>query len=153
MKERLYFPLFVDLSGKHILIVGAGRIALRRIRTMADFAGKLTVVAPAIRQEIRELAEIAPQIRLTDRAYQPDDLKGKDIVFAATDDPALNGQIAEACHQQGIPVNAAHNRELCDFYFPGLVKKDPVVIGVTASGKDHAAVKEITDKIRELLRD
>ena len=153
MKEKLYFPLFVDLSGKHILIVGAGRIALRRIRTMSDFAGKVTVVAPAICQEIRELAEIAPQIRLADRAYQPDDLKGKDIVFAATDDPVLNGQIAEACHQQGIPVNAAHNRELCDFYFPGLVKKDPVVVGVTACGKDHAAVKEITDKIRELLRD
>ena len=151
MGKGLYFPLFVDLSEKHILVVGAGKIAKRRITTMADFAGKVTVVAPDILPEIREMAQSVPHITLTERNFLLEDLRGADLVFAATNNPALNEDIAKACKEAGIPVNAAHNQKLCDFYFPGLVKKDPLVIGVTACGKDHAAAKETTAAIRELL--
>ena len=151
MGEKLYFPLFVDLSEKNILIVGAGRIALRRIQTMVDFAGTVKVVAPQIHSSILELAETSCHLELLHRDYQEADLDGADMVFAATNDPELNRIIALTCHERGILVNDAHDRQLCDFYFPGLVRKDPLVIGVTACGKDHAAAKEATRKIRSLL--
>ena len=151
MSEKLYFPLFVDLSEKNILVVGAGKIALRRIRTMADFAGTVKVVAPQIHPSVRELAETNSHLELLPRNYQELDLDGADMVFAATNDPELNRMIALTCHDRGIMVNAAHDQQLCDFYFPGLVRKDPLVIGVTACGKDHAAAKEATRKIRSLL--
>jgi len=151
MKDKLYFPLFVDLSEKNILVVGAGKIAMRRIQTMADFAGSVTVIAPDIHPVIREIARNASNVNIICRAFVQDDINGADIVFAATNDPDLNGMIARICHERGIPVNAAHNQDLCDFYFPGLVKRDPLVIGVTACGRDHAEAKEMTSKIRELL--
>ncbi len=151
MSEKLYFPLFVDLSEKNILVVGAGKIALRRIRTMADFAGTVKVVAPQIHPSIRELAETNSHLELLPRNYQESDLDGADMVFAATNDPELNRMIALTCHDREIMVNAAHDQQLCDFYFPGLVRKDPLVIGVTACGKDHAAAKEAVRKIRSLL--
>ena len=61
----MYFPLFIDLSQKNILVVGAGTIAARRIRTLCGFAGTITVCAPQMRPEIRELSEKYP-IRQTE---------------------------------------------------------------------------------------
>ena len=151
MSEKLYFPLFLDLSEKNILVVGAGKIALRRIQTMVDFAGKVTVVAPQIHTSIQELAETKSHLKILCRNYKESDLDGADLVFAATNDPELNQTIALACHDREIMVNAAHNQQLCDFYFPGLIRKDPLVIGVTACGKDHTAAKETVRKIRSLL--
>ena len=151
MSDKPYFPLFVDLSEKHVLVVGAGKIALRRIRAMAEFAGHVTIVAPDLHPEVMELAEHTPHLRVLQRGFQPEDLEGADLVLAATNRPDLNGEIARLCREKDILVNACHNKDLCDFYFPGIVHKDPLVIGVTACGKDHAVAKEAVSRIREIM--
>ncbi len=148
--DKLYFPIFIDLSEKHIVVVGAGKIASRRVRTLLEFAGKITVVAPEISEEILAMAGKGP-VQLKKRAFEEADLDGTDMVLAITDDKELNKKIGTLCKEKKIPVNTSHDKDLCDFYFPGVVQKENVVVGVTASGKDHKQAKEVTKKIREVL--
>ena len=165
MKTELFFPLFVDLSEKKILVVGAGKIAARRIRSLLPFAGTIRVIAPEVSAEISEMADhskTADRSKMADafsegtlvieqRTFEPSDLDEADMVLAATDDKELNTQIGTLCREKHIPVNVSHEKELCDFYFPGVVQKDNVVIGVTASGKDHSKAREVTEQIRAMM--
>ena len=147
----MHFPLFVDLTEKEILVVGAGTIALRRIRTLCGFAGKITVVAPQILPEIQALAQEYP-IEVQKRFFAPDDLQGRALVLAATDDRALNRTIAALCKERGILVNVSSDQSLCDFQFPSVTEKDGVVIALNGSGKDHRRVKELRQAVERSLK-
>ena len=154
MSEKLFFPLFVDLSDKCILVVGAGKIAARRVKTILPFAGKVKVVAIEVAAEIVGLAASSDgRLVIEQRAFDVSDLDGAGLVLAITNDKELNAQIGTLCREKQIPVNVSHEKSLCDFYFPGVVQKDDVVIGVTASGKDHSLARSVTEKIREFMED
>ena len=90
-------------------------------------------------------------VQLKRRAFEEADLDGADMVLAITDDKELNQTIGALCREKGIPVNTSHNKDLCDFYFPGVVQKENVVVGVTASGEDHARARRVTGQIRNAL--
>ena len=128
MSGGMYFPLYVDLSEKNILIAGGGRIASRRARVLQQFAGQITVVAPQFAETLRALGETG-RVRLIRRTFDVGDLEGRDLVFAATDDKELNRQIFQACKERGIPVNVCSDQTLCDFQFPSVVIDGDVVIG------------------------
>ncbi len=150
MTDKPYFPLYVDLSGKDILFVGGGHIAARRIGVLQPFVESMTVVAPEAEGSILELTE-SGEVNWITREFEEGDLEGRDIVFAATDDKALNAEIAAMCREKGITVNASSEKELCDFYFPGIVRQGNTVIGVNASGEDHRKAKKVRERIQEIL--
>ena len=152
MVEYPYFPAFIDLSERRVLVVGAGQIAARRVGTLAQFCPRITVIAPHIHPDILALAG-AGQASVGQRAYAESDLDGADLVLACTDDAALNADIAAACRRRGIPVNVASDRALCDFLFPGVARRGDVVVGVTAGGSDHALARRVTERVRKLLDD
>lgn len=147
MAEYPWFPMFVDLSEKRVLVVGGGTVASRRAGTLARFCGNVAVVAPRVAPGIASL----PGVRVEERPFDPGDLDGADIVVAATDDPALNADIARRCRERGVPVNTASDRALCDFYFPGVAVDGSLVVGVTASGQDHRRAAQVTRRVREML--
>ena len=147
MAKYPYFPAFVDLSGRRALVVGGGRIAARRVGTLVQFCPNVTVVAPDIHPDIAAL-----DVAIEERAYRDGDLEGVDLVLACTDDADLNAAIAVRCRERGIPVNVASDRKLCDFLFPGVARRDSLVVGVTAGGDDHALAKRVTGEIREYLQ-
>lgn len=154
MGEKLFFPLFVDLTEKEVLIVGAGKIATRRAKTLLPFAGKIRVIAPEVSQEMADLAAFAEGVlEIVQRPFAPSDLDGAGLVLAVTNEKELNTKIGTLAREKNIPVNVSHEKELCDFYFPGVVRKEDVVIGVTASGSDHALARSMTEKIREMMEE
>lgn len=142
--------MFVDISQKKIVVIGAGTIAARRINTLNSFANEIAVIAPDIHDDILKLEQQGTVV-IQKKEYQESDLQNADIVLAATDNKELNYEIGKTCQERGILVNVASHKELCSFYFPGIVQKDEVVIGITASGKDHKKAKEIREKIRQNL--
>ena len=150
MTERQYFPLFVDISEKEILFVGGGKIAARRINALAPFIQRITIVAPEADGSILGLTEDG-EVSWIMREFEDEDLEDKNIVFAATDNAELNERIAQMCRKKGIPVNVSSDKNLCDFYFPGIVRQGDTVIGITASGKDHAKAKRVRERIQEIL--
>lgn len=147
----MYFPIFVDLSEKEILVVGGGTIAARRVTTLCGFAGHITVRAPQIAASIRKQSESHP-ILLEEEPFTEDVLMGKDLVLAATDDRELNREIVRLCRKREIPVNDCSRKENCDFYFPSVVRKDELVIGINASGTDHGLVKRTRMELEEFLQ-
>ena len=150
MPNTPYFPLFVDLSRRRVLVVGGGKIAARRVKALVQACLSIAVVAPAIHPDI---AALAGEGRLTvqARAYRPEDLEEADLVLACTDDGALNAAIAGACHDRGIPVNDASDRRNCDFLFPGIARRGGIVAGVTAGGGDHRLARRATEAVRACL--
>lgn len=148
--ERPYFPVFIDMTGRNVLIVGAGNIALRRVKTLLQFGVQIRVIAPEICKELAEL-EKAGRIRAEHRTYQTGDIQGATFVIAATDSRKVNRQIWEDCRSKGIPVNTADDRALCDFYFPSIVMTEEAVIGISSGGDAPGRTKEIRRKIEKTL--
>ena len=135
MREYPWFPMFFNIGDRRALIVGGGAVAARRAATLSRFCGNIAVVAPKVRPEITAL----PGVQVVKRPFEPGDLEGADLVIAATDDHALNADIARRCRERGVPVNTASDRALCDFYFPGIAMRGTVVAGITAGGKGPQA--------------
>lgn len=148
--ERPYFPLFIDLTDKTVLIAGAGKIALRRVRTLLQFGARIRVTAPEFCPELEEMAEEG-KICAECRTYQPGDIQGASFVIAATDSREVNRQIREECRLAGIPVNVADDRTLCDFYFPSVVITEEAVVGINSGGDSPGKTKELRKKIEETL--
>ena len=145
----MYFPLFVDISEKKILVVGAGNIAARRIVTLQMFTEQIFVVAPDVCPAIDKLGK-EEKVILSRREFRESDLEEKEIVLAATDNPEVNFHIWKACKKRGILVNVSDRKELCDFYFPSIAKKEDIIIGLNSSGTSPGKVKEIRKKIEKL---
>ncbi|MCI6886288.1 MAG: uroporphyrinogen-III C-methyltransferase [Lachnospiraceae bacterium] len=148
---HLRFPLFFDLTGKRILIVGAGTIAARRAESLADFGAELLVVAPKGAEQMKKL-EQERGLRWIRRAYEETDLDGMDLVLAATDDPVLNAAVVRACKARKIPVNHAGDKAQSDFYFPGIARNGSLVVGVTASGDNHRLARQAAEELRQWIR-
>ena len=148
-----YFPLFVDLEQKKIVVVGAGRIAERRIQTLLSFEAQITVIAPEASVKIRKLAKEG-RLHWQQERWSPEAesfLDGSLFVLAAVDDGAVNKAVFRACRARDIPVNCSDDRTRCDFYFPGIAEGGGVTAGVTAGGTDHRLAREATERIRKCL--
>lgn len=146
-----YFPLFFDVKHKRVLIVGAGRIAARRAETLTAFGAKVWVVAPSGSEQMERLAGEG-MVCWERRCFIPDDIAGCDLVIAATDDAQVNGQVASCCRKRQVLVNHAGDKSQCDFYFPGVAREGSLVVGVTASGKDHRLASEVTGRLHSWLK-
>ena len=150
MKNKRFFPMFVDLSDKKIVVVGGGNIATRRIKTLLQFTRNITAVAPKTTMELHELGK-AGFVNLINRPVKRSDFASAYMVIAATNDWKLNDEIHRVCREEGIYVNVASDRESCDFYFPGIYMRDEMVVGVTASGLDHKKAKRVREEIQKTL--
>lgn len=146
-KQNNFFPLFVSLSGKRVVVIGAGAIAFRRIRTLRQFSCQITVIAPSVLPEIHEMAELQ-EITLYRREYRGGDCSGAALVCSAADSREVNHAVYEECRKWEIPLSVADCKEECSFYFPAVVVRDDIVIGITSGGTDHSAVKQAADWIR-----
>lgn len=151
MEEYPLFPLFVDLSRKKIIIVGAGKIAARRIKMLSHFTETMKVIAPAIHPDLLPL-EKAGKLHIRRKKYEPADLDGADLVLAATNSSEVNDTVWNDCVKKQIPVNVSSDKTKSTFYFPGIALRDNIVIGVTASGKDHAKAKHLTEELRKHIQ-
>ena len=150
MKSKHFFPMFIDLSDKNIVVVGGGTIATRRISTLLQFTRNVTVIAPQCSAEVLEMAKLG-QITLEQRPVKRSDFHMAYMVIAATNDRKLNDDIYRICKSEGIYVNVSSDREKCDFYFPGVFIKNEMVVGVTASGLDHRKARRVREEIQKAL--
>ena len=148
--KKPYFPMFIDLTEKKVVVAGAGTIAKRRIRSLLNFTNHLTVIAPEVNKELKSL-EAEGLLTILKRKCEMEDFYSADLVIAATNDAQINNAIYDTCRKQGILVNVCSDKQKCDFYFPGIAMKDQVVVGITASGKDNKRAKALVEQIRNIL--
>lgn len=144
-----YFPMFVELEGRKILIVGGGKVALRKAEKLMPYGPEITVVAPEICDEL----SLMQGVRTINGSFSDEMLSNADIVIAATDDRELNKRISELCVSEKIPVNTVDDSELCSFIFPCLIKKGSLSIGISTGGASPTAAISFKNKINGLIPD
>ena len=143
-----WFPFFVQLEGARGLLVGGGRVALRKAEKLLPFGAQLTVVAPCICPPLAAL----PGLTLCRRAFADSDLSpAPDFVIAATGDRALDRRIAALCRARRILVNVVDDPAACGFYFPALVQRGRLCIGISTGGASPTAAAWLRQKIEALL--
>ncbi len=164
MPAEPYFPLFINIKDRLAVVVGAGTVGMRRLRSLGGFPCRLRLVAKELPEgysQERFAAEIngmcghsasgGRSFELLQREFLPEDIEGAALVVAATDDRQVNQWIAALCRAQGIPVSVADSPAECSFFFPGIARKGPLVAGVTASGTDHRLARVLTEKIQGVV--
>ena len=129
-----YLPICIDLRGRHCLLVGGGEVARRKVETLLRAGATLRLVAPAIDPGLDELVrQQGGELRL--RAFEPRDVDDVWLAVAATDDEAVNRQVRDVARQRGVLVNVVDQPALCDFIFPSIIDRDPMVIAVSSGGR------------------
>lgn len=143
----LHFPLFLDLHGKRVAVIGGGQIALRRVTTLRRFGAAISVTAPEICEELAAL----PDVALHRRPYNASDVADAVLVLAATNDPGLNRSITADARAAGALANNASDRADSDFYFPAIALGDGLCAGICGTGEDHRAVARAAAAVRQAL--
>lgn len=149
------FPIFLRLDQLQMLVVGGGAVGLEKVAAIfknSDNA-QVTLVAPEIKEEIKELANQYPKLVLIQREYSQEDLKGKDIVIAATSIQDLNKRVRDDAKEMKIIVNVADTPDLCDFYLSSVVKKGDLKIAISTNGKSPTFAKRIREMLEDILPD
>ncbi|KIZ38351.1 siroheme synthase CysG [Stutzerimonas stutzeri] len=141
-----YLPLFHNLQGRRVLIVGGGEIALRKARLLSEAGARLRVVAPSIEAQLAKLVE-AGDGECLDRGYDPQDLQGCVLAIAATDDEPLNAAVSQHANALGMPVNVVDSPQLCSVIFPAIVDRSPLVIAVSSGGDAPVLARLIRARI------
>jgi len=126
-------PVELNLEGKRVLIVGGGEVAGRKLSKVLECRPlSVRVVAPEVSPEVAKMA--SERVEVVERAFEPGDVEGFDVVFAATDDPDLNRRVADLAREQRAWVNVVDSPELCDFFLQASVRKGELTISVSTGG-------------------
>lgn len=141
-----FLPLFHNLRGSRVLVVGGGEIALRKSRLIADAGAVLRVVAPEIEAQLSELV-VQSGGEMILRGYSECDLDGCVLIIAATDDEPLNAQVSRDARLRCVPVNVVDAPALCTVIFPAIVDRSPLVIAVSSGGDAPVLARLIRAKL------
>ena len=149
-----YFPLFVNLNDRLVLIVGGGKVAARRAASLSGFGCRIRVVSPEICKELCRLLKNG-QIDWLQKKYETGTLldEGRPAFVLAAGPSGVNEAVVRDCRSLGIPVNDASQKERCDFYFPGLIRQGETVIGVTSGGTDHRLAASLSAVVRDYMKE
>ena len=136
-----YFPAFLDLVRKRVVVVGGGDVATSKVRSLMPCGVEpLIVVAPETTPAIQEAAAAGQLVWLA-RVYCDGDLAGAALAFAATDDRSLNAQVAAEARRHGVPVLAVDDIPHCDFIAPALVRRGELVVAISTHGRSPALAR------------
>lgn len=146
VKNNLY-PVFLKAENFHTLLVGGGNVGWEKSQSLLYNSPEmhLTIVAPQIKQEIKDLSAICSNCELIEREFQISDLENKHLVLCATDDKELHKKIRTESQKRNILVNVADTPDLCDFYLGSIVQKGQLKIAISTNGKSPTIAKRIKE--------
>ena len=141
-----YYPIFLDLKDRPVLVVGAGKVALRKTRALVEAGARVTVVAPKA-----EAGFGALPVRIVPRRFRASDLAGAVLVFAATDDRLTNHRIGIAAKGKGVFANIADSAVECHFIVPARVQRGCVQVAISTGGENPRLSAELRKRLEQVL--
>ena len=144
------FPIFLKLSSRPCIVIGAGHLAESKIASLQAANARVTVIAPAASARIAEMAE-AGDLVWQQREYTSGDLAGQFLAIAATNDPAVNRAVFAEAETAGVLINAVDDPPFCDFYFPSVVRRGDQQIAISTAGASPALAQQLRKEINALL--
>jgi len=144
------FPMFLKLTARRCVVVGAGTIAEGKIESLLQAEAQVTVVAPEALPRVREWAE-GGDITWVRREYGEGDLAGAFLAVAATATPEVNRAVFAEAQERGVLINAVDDPPFCDFYFPSIVKRGELQIAISTAGESPALAQRLRKEINAAL--
>lgn len=146
-----YLPIFLDLRGQPCLVVGGGDVGARKVRLLVAAGARVTVLSPELSAAMQELT-VGHGLSHRVGAYgDASVLTGMRLVFAATDDPAVNARIYADCEARGILVNAVDQTDSCRFITPSIVDRSPVIIATSTGGAVPVLARHLRARLESLI--
>jgi len=147
-----YIPLFLQVENRPCLVVGGGKVALRKVHPLLEAGAGVTVISPRITPELARLAE-AGRVSVMRRAYRFGDMRGYHLVYAATDDGELQRRLFEEARQLNILINVSDAPEFCSFIVPSVVRRGRLQVAISTAGASPATARILRDRLERWLGD
>ncbi|MEI5639826.1 MULTISPECIES: siroheme synthase CysG [unclassified Pseudoalteromonas] len=145
-----YLPIFTRLKNKPVLVVGGGDVALRKCRAFLKAEANVTLVAPDFCQELQSMAEQG-EVTLRQQKFIDSDLDNVMLVIAATDNDAVNEQVAAQAEARNLFVNVVDDQPKCGFIFPSIVDRNPITIAISSAGTAPVLARRLREKLETLI--
>jgi siroheme synthase-like protein len=145
-----YYPIYIDIEDRQVLIVGGGTVCTRKAETMMRYGARVTVVSPEITEEIAGW-ERDGALTVRRKMYEEADLDGASMVIASTDDESVNVRVARDCRQRRLPVNVVDVTYLCEFIVPAIIEKGSIQIAVSTGGKSPAVARTLKEDLQRMV--
>jgi siroheme synthase-like protein len=142
------YPANLLVTGRRCVVVGAGRIAARKVESLLDAGAAVTVVAPRVGDEVRAWAD-AGRLELAERPFDAADLDGAWLAVTATDEPAVNAAVFAAGEARRMFVNSADDPANCSFTLMSVVRRGDIVVTIGTNGRSPALATYLKDHVRE----
>jgi len=150
MKKHPYYPIYLDIEGRNVVIIGGGNVCARKAETMMKYGANVTIVSPDFTSEIEGWAAEG-QLKLRRKRYDENDLDDANIVIASTDEQSVNEQIAADCRRRRIPVNVVDVTPLCEFIVPAIVESGSIQIAISTGGKSPALARTLKEELQRFV--
>ena len=145
-----YLPLFADLAGRPVLVVGGGDIAARKIELLRRAGARIQIASRELCPELQALLD-EQQLEWLATSFEPAQLDKVFLVIAATDDNALNAQVYDEANARHKLVNVVDDQPKCSFIFPSIVDRSPLVVAISSSGTSPVLARMLREKLETLL--
>jgi precorrin-2 dehydrogenase / sirohydrochlorin ferrochelatase len=150
VKRFPYYPIYIDIEDRDVVIIGGGNVCARKAETMMKYGANVTIVSPELTDEIEEWAREG-KLELKRKRYQEGDLDGAVLVIASTDDQSVNEQVAADCRRRKIPVNVVDVTPLCEFIVPAIIESGSIQIAVSTGGKSPAIARTLKEDLQRAI--
>lgn len=145
-----FLPIFLSVSDRPCLVVGGGSTAQRKIGSLVRAGAAVTLVSPLLTEDLARMAGLG-DLRHIPRRFEPADLTGMQLVVAATNDRAVNRQVADCARSQDIPVNCVDDPDACTFLLPSIIDRAPVVVAVSTGKASPVLARLLRSRLESLI--
>lgn len=155
VSENFLFPVFLKLEEMNVLLVGAGYVGVEKATAILGNspAVKLRIVAQQVSPDMHALLASYPQVVVEERAYNPADLEGVQVLFVAINNKDYSAVIRQQARQKQVLVNVADTPDLCDFYMSSIVQKGHLKLAISTNGKSPTVAKRLKELLQDSLPD
>ncbi len=145
-----YYPIFADLSGRPVVVIGGGVVAERKVKSLLLAGAEITIVSPRLTKALQALAD-GGRVRALKRKYRNGDLMGASLAVSASDRKDVNTAVRKEADSRSILLNVVDDPVLCDFIVPSVIDRGDLVVAISTSGQFPALAKKLRKDIEKTI--
>ncbi|NLS12537.1 siroheme synthase [Vibrio sp. SM6] len=146
-----YFPIFLNLVDKPVMVVGGGEVASRKIDALVKAGADVTIISPSLNPELEQ--RVGREECHWIKAFYSSELMSQDYwqVWATTDNPALNHRVYADAKRRGILVNVVDDKPYCDFITPSMINRGRIQLAISSGGAAPVLIRNMRETLESIL--